>query len=196
LSKYGLDKPRLKITFLNKDQKEVFLFGTYNPINEEQYIKYKEDVYLVSGGFSETASFVAVELIDKKPIASFEKINGFDFSRLEQWQTNQLKLVIKNNKWLAQGKGVDLDQVEILDWFDIAWENLVGISVEPYKIDARVGYKSFDIILDSNKKITFYRIQESPELTLFRKDEGLLYHFKGDLGFTMLNPHVRVKDKE
>ncbi len=196
LSKYGLDKPRLKITFLNKDQKEVFLFGTYNPINEEQYIKYKEDVYLVSGGFSETASFVAVELIDKKPIASFEKINGFDFSRLEQWQTNQLKLVIKNNKWLAQGKGVDLDQVEILDWFDIAWENLVGISVKPYKIDARVGYKSFDIILDSNKKLTFYRIQESPELTLFRKDEGLLYRFKGDLGFTMLNPHVRVKDKE
>jgi len=196
LSKYGLDKPRLKITFSNKDQKEVFLFGTYNPINEEQYIKYKEDVYLVSGGFSETASFVAVELIDKKPIASFEKINGFDFSRLEQWQTNQLKLVIKNNKWLAQGRGVDLDQVEILDWFDIAWENLVGMSVEPYEIDARVGYKSFDIILDSNKKLTFYRIQESPELTLFRKDEGLLYHFKGDLGFTMLNPHVRVKDKE
>jgi len=31
---------------------------------------------------------------------------------------------------------------------------------------------------------------------LYRKDDGLLYRFPGDLGFTMLNPHVKVKEKE
>ena len=47
-----------------------------------------------------------------------------------------------------------------------------------------------------NKKLTFYRIEESPELLLFRKDEGLLYHFPSDLGFTMLNPHVQQKEEK
>ena len=31
---------------------------------------------------------------------------------------------------------------------------------------------------------------------LFRKDEGLLYHFPSDLGFTMLNPHVQQKEEK
>ena len=69
LSKYGLDQPNLKITFLADEHNEVILFGTYNPINEDQYVLYRDNVFLVSGGFSETASFMPVELIDKNPIA-------------------------------------------------------------------------------------------------------------------------------
>ena len=64
------------------------------------------------------------------------------------------------------------------------------------KAAARLGYKSFDVIVNDNKKVTFYKIQESPQLHLYRKDEGLMYRFPGDLGFTMLNPHVKVKEKE
>jgi len=51
-------------------------------------------------------------------------------------------------------------------------------------------------LLKGNKKVTFYRIQESPELLLLRKDENLLYHFPGDLGFTMLNPNVSKKEEK
>jgi len=195
LDKYGLDKPTLKITLSNKDKNEVILFGTYNPVNEDQYVMYNKDVYLISGGFSETASFVPTELIDKKPIAIFEKIYGFDFSRLEQWQANQLKLSLKNNKWTVIGKSIEVEQAEMLDWLDITWGNLAAEAVEPYEIDSRVGYKSFNIVLNKNKKIIFYRIQESPKLKLFRKDEGLIYTFPGDLGFTMLNPHVKIKEE-
>ena len=53
-----------------------------------------------------------------------------------------------------------------------------------------------DFIFQDDKKVTFYRIQESPELLLFRKDEELLYHFAGDLGFTMLTPHVEQKEEK
>tara|TARA_B100000780_G_scaffold90012_1_gene62156 strand:- start:2181 stop:3074 length:894 start_codon:yes stop_codon:yes gene_type:complete len=193
LEKYGLDKPRLKITFLNNSQKEVFLFGSYNPVNEEQYVRYGDNVYLISGGFSETASFVPQELIDKNAIAAYENIKGFDFSRLESWQASQLKLLFTNGKWTAKGKGVELIQADILDWLSMTWKKPTSDLVEPYKMDPRVGYKSFDILLD-NKKVTFFRIQESPKLTLYRKDEGLLYYFPGDLGFTMLSPHVKLKD--
>ena len=193
LEKYGLDKPRLKITFLNDNQKEIFLFGNYNPVNEEQYVRYEDNVYLISGGFSETASFVPQELIDKNAIADYENIKGFDFSRLENWQASQLKLILNNGRWSAKGKDVELVQADILDWLSMTWEKPTSDLVEPYKMDPRVGYKSFDIILDT-KKVTFFRIQESPKLTLYREDEGLLYYFPGDLGFTMLNPHVKLKD--
>ena len=197
LSKYGLDQPNLKITFLADEHNEVILFGTYNPINEDQYVLYRDNVFLVSGGFSETASFMPVELIDKNPIAKYEIIKSFDFSRLEQWQDSHLKLNFNSNKvWSVEGKNISVIQAEANEWYEMTWMNIPAKSVEPYKIDQRVGYKSFDILLKNNKKLNFYRIQESPELLLFREDEGLLYHFPSDLGFTMLNPHVQQKKEK
>lgn len=198
LEKYGLDQPKLKVIFLNKEKmlKEEFIFGTYNPISENQYIKYKDDVFIVNGLFSETASYVPIEFIDKRPISPYEIIQGFNFSRLEQWQKNQLKLVKKNGNWATKGINVKTTQNDIIEWLSVSWDNLQALSLETYKMDSRLGYKSFDVIVNNNKKITFYKIQESPQLHLYRKDEGLLYRFPGDLGFTMLNPHVEVKEKE
>jgi len=195
LSKYGLDQPNLKITFLGDGLEEQFLFGTYNPINEDQYVLYKDNVYLISGGYSETSSFMPVELIDKNPIAKFDKIKSFDFSRLEQWQDSHLRLNYTNNNiWSVKSKNLSIIQADVNEWFEMTWKNIPAKSVEPYKMNERLGYKSFDIVLNNNQKLTFYRIQESPELLLFRKDEGLLYHFPSDLGFTMLNPHVQQKE--
>ena len=196
LSKYGLDQPNLKITFLGNNLKEVFLFGTYNPINEDQYVLYKDNVFLISGGFSETAAFMSTELIEKNPIAKYERIKSFNFSRLEQWQDSRLKLNNINNAWNVEGKNLLITQSDVNEWYEMTWKNIPAKSVKPYKMDERIGYKSFDIVLKDNKKLTFYRIEESPELLLFRKDEGLLYHFPSDLGFTMLNPHVQQKEEK
>jgi hypothetical protein len=196
LSKYGLDQPNLKITFLGNNLKEVFLFGTYNPINEDQYVLYKDNVFLISGGFSETAAFMSTELIEKNPIAKYEKIKSFNFSRLEQWQDSRLKLNNINNAWNVEGKNLLITQSDVNEWYEMTWKNIPAKSVKPYKMDERIGYKSFDIVLKDNKKLTFYKIEESPELLLFRKDEGLLYHFPSDLGFTMLNPHVQQKEEK
>jgi hypothetical protein len=196
LSKYGLDQPNLKITFLGNNLKEVFLFGTYNPINEDQYVLYKDNVFLISGGFSETAAFMPTELIEKNPIAKSEKIKSFNFSRLEQWQDSRLKLNNINNAWNVEGKNLLITQSDVNEWYEMTWKNIPAKSVKPYKMDERIGYKSFDIVLKDNKKLTFYKIEESPELLLFRKDEGLLYHFPSDLGFTMLNPHVQQKEEK
>ena len=196
LSKYGLDQPNLKITFLGNNLKEVFLFVTYNPINEDQYVLYKDNVFLISGGFSETAAFMPTELIEKNPIAKSEKIKSFNFSRLEQWQDSRLKLNNINNAWNVEGKNLLITQSDVNEWYEMTWKNIPAKSVKPYKMDERIGYKSFDIVLKDNKKLTFYRIEESPELLLFRKDEGLLYHFPSDLGFTMLNPHVQQKEEK
>ena len=193
LGRYGLDQPRLKITFSNPTLNEEFLFGTYNPITEDQYIFYNGDVFIINGGYSETASYQPLELIDKRPIAGYEKIEGFDFSRLEQWQSVGLKLAVKNNTWSVSNDDLIITQEDMREWFELTWNSIPSKSLEFYKLDPRIGHKSFDILLKGNKKVTFYRIQESPELLILRKGENLLYHFPGDLGFTMLNPNVSKK---
>lgn len=191
LEKYGLDKPKLKMTFSNNNEKKVFSFGTYNPVTEQQYVLFDNNVFILDGIFSEMAEYSPVELIDKRPLAPFEKVMKFDYSRLEQWQENFLRIdVSADGKAKAVGQKIEYDEDQLNTWLTDTWFKVLATSVEPYKLDARVGYKSFDLYLDDKAKITFYRIQESPELLLFRKDEGLLYHFPQDIGFTMLNPSV------
>ena len=190
LDKFGLDNPALRVVFSNNSLKEEFIFGTYNPVTEDQYILYRGNIFLVSGGFSETASFVAEELIDKKAVASYEKVKQYDLSRLEQWQESRLKINHLNNSWSLVGSKAEIKQDEADEWFGMTWSNPESITVEPYKMDPRIGYKSFDMALEDGKKITFYRIQEHPQLKLYRNDEKLLYSYPSDLGFTMLNPPI------
>jgi hypothetical protein len=194
LAKYGLDKPTMKLKLIHKGQEEEFIFGTYNSVTEDQYLLYKENVYLISGSYSEAAATQPIELIDKLPLSKSEEIKYFDFSRLEQWQSKRLKVTRNNNEWSAN-EGSQFKQNEMAEWFDMTWVKNPAKSVEKSSIDLRVPYKSFDIHTIDGKKITFLRVQESPETKLYRVDEGLLYHFGSDIGFTMMNPPIEHSKK-
>jgi len=194
LAKYGLDKPMMKLKLIHKGQEEEFIFGTYNSVTEDQYLLYKENVYLISGSYSEAAATQPIELIDKLPLSKSEEIKYFDFSRLEQWQSKRLKVTRNNNEWSAN-EGSQFKQNEMAEWFDMTWVKNPAKSVEKSSIDLRVPYKSFDIHTIDGKKITFLRVQESPETKLYRVDEGLLYHFGSDIGFTMMNPPIEHSKK-
>ena len=194
LAKYGLDKPTMKLKLIHKGQEEEFIFGTYNSVTEDQYLLYKENVYLISGSYSEAAATQPIELIDKLPLTKSEEIKYFDFSRLEQWQSKRLKVTRNNNEWSAND-GSQFKQNEMAEWFDMTWVKNPAKSVEKSSIDLRVPYKSFDIHTIDGKKITFLRLQESPETKLYRVDEGLLYNFGSDIGFTMMNPPIEHSKK-
>ena len=79
LAKYGLDKPTVKLKLIHKDLEEEFIFGTYNSVTEDQYLLYKNNVYLISGAYSEAASTQPIEFIDKSPLSKSEQIKDFDF---------------------------------------------------------------------------------------------------------------------
>ena len=192
--KYGLDKPTVKVKLLHKGSEEEFIFGTYNSITEDQYLLYKNNVYLVSGVYSEAASTLVVEFIDKFLLSKSEQIKEFDFSRLEQWKSKRLKVTRINAEWKAND-GNSLNQDEMAEWFDMTWFKNRAKSVEKYSLDFKIPYKSFDIYTVEGKKITFIRVQESPEMLLYRVDEGLLYHFGSDIGFTMLTPPIEQPKK-
>jgi Domain of unknown function (DUF4340) len=53
LAKYGLDNPQLRLKLTNSAGEESFSFGTFNPVTEEQYVAYKDSVFLLPGSYAE-----------------------------------------------------------------------------------------------------------------------------------------------
>lgn len=192
LEKYGLDQPKLK---LRLDDHE-FLFGTYNPVSSEQYVAYQDAVYLLDPTYSESAGTQVLEMIDKKPLKPTEKIAGFDFSWLEQWEEIRLNVDLQDGKWKASAENAKPIQDEMNEWLEVTWIQSPAKSVEPYKPDYKTTYPSFEVKLEGGGKVHFDKIQESPELLLGRPDEGLIYHFAPDIGFAMLNPPVHIPKEE
>lgn len=192
LEKFGLDQPKLK---LKLDEHE-FLFGTYNPVSSEQYVAHQGAVYLLAPIYSETAATQVVEMIDKKPLKPTEKIAGFDFSHLEQWEDTRLNVDLVDGKWKVSAENAKPEQDEMNEWLDLTWLQSSARLVEPYKPDYKTTYPSFEVKLEGGGKVHFDKMQEAPELMLGRPDEGLIYRYPNDIGFAMLNPPVHIPKEE
>jgi len=186
LARFGLDNPRLKL----KMNDETFSFGTFNPVTSEQYVAYKDSVYLLPSTYSEAASVQVVELIDKTPLKPTEQIAGFNFAHLEQWEDTRLSVDLVDGKWKISVANAKPNQNQMKEWYDNYWVHNSAQSVEPYTPDRKATYPSFEVKLKDGSKAHFDKLQESPELQLGRPDEGMMYHFPQDVGFSMLNPPV------
>ena len=195
LAKYGLDNPLVRLTITNETGPEQFLYGTYNTVTDEQYLSYKDSVYLLSAGYSEAASTQPIEMVDKNILAPSEakQVAGFDFSYLEQWEESGLNVDINNGEWKASIPEAKLTQNDLNEWLEFSWKQSPAKSVDTYTPDRHATYPSFKLKLSNGKTIQFDKMQESPELLLARPDEGLIYHFNNDVGFTMLNPPLNIK---
>lgn len=192
LEKFGLDQPKLK---LRLDDKE-FLFGTYNPVSGAQYVAYQDAVYLLDTIYSESAGTQVLEMMDKSPLKPTEKIAGFDFSRLEQWEDIRLNVDMVDGKWKASTEKARPVQDELNEWLELTWTKAAAKSVEPYTPDRTAAYPSFQVKLAGGGKVHFDKLQEAPELLLGRPDEGLIYHFAPDIGFAMLNPPLHIPKED
>ena len=195
LEKYGLDKPELRLKLIKATGDEEFSFGTFNSVTEEQYVGYKDAVYLLSGSYAEAATTQPIELIEKTPLTKNEakQIAGFDFSRLEQWQANALNVDVADGKWKTNEPKAKVTQNEMNEWLDFSWKQAQAKQVELYTPDHKITYPSFDVKLKDGKRVHFDKIQEAPDLLLGRPDEGIMYHFSNDVGFNMLNPPLNIK---
>ncbi|MGQ0442811.1 MAG: DUF4340 domain-containing protein [Methylophilaceae bacterium] len=195
LAKYGLDNPQLKLKLSGPKVNETFIFGTFNPVTDEQYVAYKDAIYLLPGNYSEAASTQPIEMVDRASLAPSEasQIAGFDLSRLEQWEEVRLNVGIENGQWKTNVPKAKPTQNEMNEWLEFSWKQNAAKSVEFYTPDRKVIYPSLEVKLKDGKKVHFDKISEAPELLLGRPDEGLIYHFSNDVGFTMLNPPLNLQ---
>ena len=188
--KFGLTNPQLRLKLGSATGTEEFIFGTYNTVTDEQYVAYKDGVYLLPSNYSAAATTQPIELIDKTPLAQAEakQIAGFDYAHLEQWEEIGLQVDIVDGKWKTNATKAKITQNELNEWLDYSWKQAQAKQVELYAPDRKITYPSFKIELKDGRKVHFDKIQESPDLLLGRPDEGLMYHFANDVGFNMLNP--------
>ena len=193
--KFGLSQPQLRLKLGSAAGTEEFIFGTFNTVTDEQYVAYKNDVYLLSSGYSTAASTQAIEMIDKIPLAQAElkQISGFDYARLEQWEDIGLQLDITQGKWKTNAPKAKITQNELNEWLDFSWKQAQAKQVELYTPDRKIIYPSLKVKLKDGSTVHFDKIQESPDLLLARPDEGLMYHFNNDVGFNMLNPPLNIQ---
>lgn len=195
LEKFGLNSPSIRLKlYRDKNDVEEFLFGTHNPVTGEQYIAHRNAVYLLSNTYAEAAATQVIELIDKAPLKSTEKVVGFDFSRLEQWEESRLNVDIVDGKWKVSIANAKPEQNALNEWLDYSWVQTRAKSVELYTPDRKVTYPSLEVKLKDGSKVHFDKIQESPDLILGRPDEGLTYYFPQDAGFVMLNPPINSQN--
>jgi hypothetical protein len=192
--KFGLNNPELRLKLGSAAGTEEFIFGTFNTVTDEQYVAYKDNVYLLPSTYAFAASTQPIELIDKKPLSSTEakQIAGFDYAHLEQWEDIGLQVDITDGKWKTNAPKAKTTQNELNEWLDFGWTQAQAKQVELYKPDRKITYPSFKIKLKDGTKVHFDKLQESPDLLLARPDEGLLYHFPNDVGFSMLNPPLNL----
>jgi hypothetical protein len=196
LAKFGLDAPRFKLKLTADDGEHVFSFGTYNPVTEDQYVAYQDSVYLLPVRYSEAATTQTIEMVDKSPLTTAEKaqITGFDLSRLEQWEQNRLNVDLDaQGKWKVSDPKAKPTQDELNEWLEFSWKQGIATSVEFYTPDRHASFPSFEVKLKNGKKVHFDKMQESPEYLIARPDEGIIYHFPNDVGFTMVNPPINIK---
>ncbi len=193
--KFGLSKPQLRLKLGSAAGTEEFIFGTFNTVTDEQYVAYKNGVYLLSSGYSTAATTQAIEMIDKIPLAQAElkQISGFDYARLEQWEDIGLQLDITEGKWKTNAPKAKITQNELNEWLDFSWKQAQAKQVELYTPDRKIIYPSLKVKLKDGSTVHFDKIQESPDLLLARPDEGLMYHFNNDVGFNMLNPPLNIQ---
>lgn len=193
LEKFGLNNPSVRLKLLrDKNNSEEFLFGTHNPVTEEQYVAHNGAIYLLTNTYAEAASTQIIELVDKAPLKPTEKVAGFDFSRLEQWEESRLNVDLVDGQWKVSITAAKPQQNELNEWLDFAWVHASAKSVEFYTPDRKATYPSFEVKLSDGSKVHFDKIQESPELILARPDEGIMYHFDSEAGFNMLNPPINL----
>ncbi|OIQ91111.1 hypothetical protein GALL_269620 [mine drainage metagenome] len=193
LEKFGLKNPSIRLKlFRDKNNSEEFLFGTHNPVTEEQYVAYKNAIYLLPNSYAESASTQVIEMIDKSPLKPTEKVIGFDFSHLEQWEESGLNIGMVDGKWHVSIAKAKPQQNDLNEWLDYSWVHAYAKSVELYTPDRKATYPSFEVKLADGSKVHFDKIQESPELLLARPDEGIEYHFDAEGGFNMLNPPINL----
>lgn len=193
LEKFGLNNPLLKLKlYRNKSDVEEFAFGTHNPVTDEQYVLHRNAIYLISNVYGEYASTQVIELVDKAPLKPTEKVAGFDFSHLEQWEASRLNVDLVDGQWKVSIATAKPQQNELNEWLDYSWVHTLAKEVEFYTPDRKATYPSFEVKLADGKKVHFDKMQESPELLLARPDEGLIYHFAPDVGFNMLNPPINL----
>jgi hypothetical protein len=170
LGQYGLDKPQAHLWFND----EEIAFGAPHPINNQIYVRYRDQIHLIPSHHYAPVSYRYDHYIDTRLLEEGRQPIGF---RLPDF-----RLTLKDGVWrrLPENRKLATDNI---NRFVDEWRHAHALTVDRYtgkhaqewlKIDFRGQNKPETLMLG----ILAYK----PNFILYRKDEGLEYHFPEDTG--------------
>jgi hypothetical protein len=162
-ARYGFEKPKVILFF----DKERVVFGDTNPLNQQRYVLYHDQVYMISPNAIWAVTHKPSEFIDKRLLEFKESPTAIYFS-------DGKKLELKNGIWVLQPKNKSL-ATDTLTRLVNEWRYAGATEVEPYKHAPIQG--TIRVVYKNKRTIELGIIARDPELILLRKDENLQYYF-------------------
>ena len=161
--KYGFDKPKVVLQFDN----EQIVFGDTNPLNQQRYVLYHDQVHMISPSTIWAVTHKASGFLDKRLLEFKEAPVAIYFN-------DDRKLELKNGTWILQPKIKSLP-TDALTRLVNEWRYAGATEVAPYKGAPLHGV--IRVVYKDKKTIELGIVSRSPELILLRKDENLQYYF-------------------
>ena len=161
--KYGFDTPKVILQFDN----DSVVFGDTNPLNQQQYVLYRDQVHMISPSAIWAVTHKATEFLDKRLLEFTEAPVAIYFN-------DGRKLELKNGIWVLQPKIKSLP-TDALTRLVNEWRYAGATEVQPYKGAPLHGV--IRVVYKDKKSIELGIVSRSPDLILLRKDENLQYYF-------------------
>ena len=184
LERFDLLHPAVRL-YIDKD---LFSFGGFVPITNEQYVANNGSIHLLAPRYATMLARQPIDLLSPRLFAQGEIPIGFEFEKV--------KVMEWDDGWrIAPEKPkASLTQNELIHWVQ-SWQQAyaAGLSLStegPNQIgDGKQGIK---ITLRGGGGIQLTILQQQPELVLLRVDTGVRYRFPGEMGRRLLDPYTAV----
>ena len=182
LERFDLLHPAVRL-YIDKD---LFSFGGFVPITNEQYVANNGSIHLLAPRYATMLARQPIELLSPRLFSQGEIPIGFEFEKV--------KVMERDDGWrIAPEKPkASLTQNELIHWVQ-SWQQAyaAGLSLSaegPNQTgDGKQGIK---ITLRGGGGIQLIILQQQPELVLLRVDTGVRYRFPGEMGRRLLDPYT------
>ncbi|GMR03954.1 MAG: hypothetical protein BMS9Abin22_470 [Gammaproteobacteria bacterium] len=174
LARYGLDKPSARVSL---DDEEI-IFGAMHPIKNQHYVRYRDEVHLIHSRYFAPVAYRYSNYIDTRLLEEGRTPIGFKFPAF--------RLTLKDGNWHRQ-PGNDKLTTDSINKFVQEWRHARALSVERYSKKPALGQIKITFTKnDKTETLTLAILGYKPDFILYRKDEGLEYHFPEGIGKRLL----------
>jgi Domain of unknown function (DUF4340) len=179
LRKFGLDTPKAQL-WLNDEEIRV---GMQHPFKDARYVLYRDRVQLIPAHHFAPASYRFGNLLDTRLLEDERKLVALELP--------QLSLQLHDQTWELRPKDTDITADRINTFVD-EWRYARAFAVgrysgRPVRDRIRIVFDNPDkTVPGKNSELELGILSYTPELVLYRADEGLEYRFTEDTANRLL----------
>jgi hypothetical protein len=174
LARYGLDAPLARVKL---DADEI-AFGAIHPFQQQQYVRYRDNVYLIASHYYGASAQKPELYLDTRLLAPATRLTDL---KLADFSVSQI-----DGTWQRRPERKALSSDRINE-FVSEWQQASALSVQRHAGKHPIAWVTLGYAQgEKPQSLRIGIIAREPELVLYRPDEDLDYHFPAELGKRLL----------